>query len=635
MAGDTLPKLLKKNFERWGDRQVAIRDKDFGIWQEYTWKDSYEKVKWFSLGLISLGLKPEDKVAIIGDNEPEWYWAAFAVQAARGTVVAQFTDAIPDELKYLIDFADCKFVVARDQEQVDKILMIKDEIPKVEKVIYWYYKGMRSYHHPFLMRFDQVLEIGKKYEREHPGSFEENIEKVRPDDIANIYYTSGTTGLPKAVMCSHKALIGSTQATLTLSPISEKDDILCYLPPAWVGEAFFTSVPHLITGAVMNIPEEPETVLHDITEILPVMILGGPRQWEGWVSKIRAKIAEANRFEKTIYNLLMPIALKVADFRLKGETLPFYLKVLYAISEIILLRSIRNRIGLTKARFAATAGSVLGQDTIRFINALGIKLRQVYGSSEGGMISGHKEDDIRLETVGTPLPGVNMKISNEGEILVQSDYSFSGFYKNPEATAKALKDGWWYSGDAGYIDEKGHLIFMDRLSELGELKSGMKYAPQYVESGLRFSTYIKDAMAIGDKTKDYVSAIIIIDFENVGRWAEINRIPYTTFTDLSQKEEVAQLIQSDVERVNKGLPPHARIKKYVLLHKEFDPDEADLTRTRKLKREALTRRYSQLIDAIYGGEKECPVEAEITYQDGRKGVLKTSLKIRRVEGQDL
>ena len=631
MAGETLPRLLRQSFERWGDRQVAIRDKDFGIWQEYTWKDSYEKVKWFSLGLISLGLKPEDKVAIIGDNEPEWYWAALAAQAAKGIVVAQFTDAIPEELKYLIDFADCKFIIARDQEQVDKILVIKDEIPKVEKVIYWYYKGMRSYHQPFLMRFDQVLEIGKKYENEHPGSFEENIEKVKPDDIANIYYTSGTTGLPKAVMCSHKALIGSTHATLTLSSITEKDDILCYLPPAWVGEAFFTSVPHLITGAVMNIPEEPETVLHDITEILPVMILGGPRQWEGWVSKIRAKIAEANRLEKIIYNLLMPVALKVADFRLKGEAPPFYLKVLYAISEILLLRAIRNRIGLTKARFAATAGSVLGQDTTRFINALGIRLRQVYGSSEGGMISGHKEGDIRIGTIGTPLPGVKVKISDEGEILVQSDYAFTGFYKNPEATAKVLKDGWWYSGDAGHVDEKGHVIFMDRLSELGELKSGMKYAPQYVESGLRFSTYIKDAMAIGDKTKDFVTAIIIVDFENVGRWAEINRVPYTTFTDLSQKEEVAQLIQSDVERVNKGLPPYAQIKKYVLLHKEFDPDEADLTRTRKLKREALDRRYLTLINAMYEGKQECPVEAEITYQDGRKGVLKTSLKIRSVD----
>jgi long-chain acyl-CoA synthetase len=247
------------------------------------------------------------------------------------------------------------------------------------------------------------------------------------------------------------------------------------------------------------------------------------------------------------------------------------------------------------------------------------------------MISGHKEEDIRSGTIGTALPGVKLKISDEGEILVQSDYAFTGFYKNPEATANALKDGWWYSGDAGYIDEKGHLIFMDRLSELGELRSGMKYAPQYVESGLRFSTYIKDAMAIGDKTKDYVTAIIIVDFENVGRWAEINRIPYTTFTDLSQKEEVTQLIQSDVERVNKGLPPYAQIKRYVLLHKEFDPDEADLTRTRKLKREALERRYSQLIDAMYGGERECPVEAEITYQDGRKGVLRTSLKIRSVD----
>jgi long-chain acyl-CoA synthetase len=327
----------------------------------------------------------------------------------------------------------------------------------------------------------------------------------------------------------------------------------------------------------------------------------------------------------------MPVALKVADFRLKGEAPPFYLKVLYAISEILLLRAIRNRIGLTKARFAATAGSVLGQDTTRFINALGIRLRQVYGSSEGGMISGHKEGDIRIGTIGTPLPGVKVKISDEGEILVQSDYAFTGFYKNPEATAKALKNGWWYSGDAGHVDEKGHVIFMDRLSELGELKSGMKYAPQYVESGLRFSTYIKDAMAIGDKAKDYVTAIIIVDFENVGRWAEINRVPYTTFTDLSQKEEVAQLIQSDVERVNKGLPPNAQIKKYVLLHKEFDPDEADLTRTRKLKREALDRRYLTLINAMYEGKQECPVEAEITYQDGRKGVLKTSLKIRSVD----
>jgi long-chain acyl-CoA synthetase len=627
----TIPGLLKANYERWGDREVAIRDKDFGLWQEYTWKDSYEKVKYFCLGLVSLGLRPEDKVAIIGDNEPEWFWAAFATQAARGIVVPQFTDAIPDELKYSLDFADCKFVVARDQEQVDKILDIKDVLPKVEKVIYWYYKGMRNYTELLLLRFGQVGDLGKEYEKKHRGLFETMVEAVSPEDIANIYYTSGTTGLPKAVMCSHRALIGSTKATMTLSNIQHKDNILSYLPPAWVGEAFFGSVSHLITGAKLNIPEEPETVLHDITEILPYMILGGPRQWEGWVSQIRAKIAEAGALERAVYRIFMPTALKVADLRLKGRPVPGYLKALYMLSEIVLLRQLRDRIGLSNAGFAATAGSVLGEDTFKFIAAIGVKLRQVYGSSEGGMISGHFVDDIRVLTVGPPLPGVKVKISDEGEILVQSDYAFSQYYKNLEETAKALREGWWYSGDAGSIDEQGHIIFMDRVSELGELKSGAKYAPQYIESGLRFSTYIKDAMSIGGKRRDFVTAIIIIDFENVGRWAEIHRVPYTTFTDLSQKQEVADLIRTDVERVNQALPEVASVKRYVLLHKEFDPDEADLTRTRKLKREALEKRYERLIEAMYAGEKEIEVEAEITYQDGKKGVLKTVVKVHRME----
>ena len=629
---NTIPGLLKANYEKWGDREVAIRDKDFGLWQEYTWKESYEKVKHFCLGLVSLGLQPEDKVAILGDNEPEWFWAAFATQAGRGIVVPQFTDAIPEELKYSIDYADCKFVVARDQEQVDKILEIKDSLPKVERVIYWYYKGMRSCTEPFLTRFDQVESSGREYDRSHPGLFDELIYKVSPDHIANIYYTSGTTGRPKAVMCSHRALIGSSKAAMTLGNLNQKDNILSYLPPAWVGEAYFGSIPHLLTGAKLNIPEEPETVLHDVTEILPAMILGGPRQWEGWVSNIRAKISEAGRLERTVYNLFMPIALKVADLELKENVVPFHLKLLYALSDIVLLRHIRNRIGLTKARFAATAGSVLGEDTFKFITALGIHLRQVYGSSEGGMISGHREHDIRVGTVGPPLPGVEAKISDAGELLIKSNYCFTGFYRNPTATAEALIAGWWHSGDAGSIDQKGHIIFMDRVSELGELRSADKFSPQYIESGLRFSTYIRDAMAIGDKTRDYVTAIIIIDFENVGRWAEKNRIPYTTFTDLSQKAEVAQLIRSDVDRVNNTLPLVSQVRKYALLHKEFDADEEDLTRTRKLKRGSLTKRYASLVEALYDLYKdEVEVEAEITYQDGRKARLKTGLKIHSMQ----
>lgn len=630
-AINTIPGLLKANYEKWGDSQVAVRDKDFGLWQEYTWKTCYEKVKYFSLGLMKLGLKPEDKVAIIGDNEPEWFWAAFATQAGRGIVVPQFTDAIPEELKYSLDFADCKFVVARDQEQVDKVLDIKEHLPKVEYVIYWYYKGMRGYAEPYLLRFDEVERMGQEHEKANPGLFEQAVDGVSPDDIANIYYTSGTTGRPKAVMATHRGLIGSSRASLTLGNLTQEDNILCYLPPAWVGEAYFGSIPHLITGAKLNIPEEPETVHHDITEILPYLILGGPRQWEGWVSRIRAKIAEAGRIEKLVYNIFMPIALKVADFQLKGKEVPAFLKLLYAISEVVLLRPIRNRIGLTKAKFALTAGSVLGEDTFKFIYALGIRLRQVYGSSEGGMISGHHEGDVNVATVGPPLPGVELKISDAGEILVRSDYSFARYYKNPEATSEALVDGWWHSGDAGRLDENGHLIFLDRVSELGELRSGDKYSPQFIESGLRFSTYIRDAMAVGETTHEYVTAIVIIDFENVGRWAEKNRIPYTTFTDLSQKGEVARLVRSDVERVNNSLPESARVKKYVLLHKEFDADEEDLTRTRKLKRGSLAKRYGDLISAMYSGKDHIDVEAEITYQDGKKAKLRTSVSIHSMQ----
>jgi long-chain acyl-CoA synthetase len=329
--------------------------------------------------------------------------------------------------------------------------------------------------------------------------------------------------------------------------------------------------------------------------------------------------------------MFMPIALKVADQKLKGKTVSPWLNILYGISHVVLLRQIRNRMGLGKAEFAATAGSVLGEDTFKFITALGVQLRQVYGSSEGGMISGHRKDNIKVGTVGPPLPGVEVNISDQGEILVKSDYSFSRYYKNPEATSEALVDGWWHSGDAGSLDENGHVVFLDRVSELGELRSGDKFSPQYIESGLRYSTYVKDAMAVGDKTRDYVTAIVIIDFENVGRWAEKNRVPYTTFTDLSQKPEIAELVRSDVERVNSSLPEAARVKRYALLHKEFDADEEDLTRTRKLKRGSLAKRYADLVDALYGDESELEVEAEITYQDGRKATLRTRLHIHSMD----
>jgi len=630
MEVDTLPKLLKRNFERWGDREVAFRDKDYGIWNEYTWKDVYENVKYFSLGLISLGLRPGERAAVIGDNEPQWYWASFAIQAARGVTVALFTDAIPDEIQYIVDHSDSKFIAARDQEQVDKLLAVWDKLPKVERIIWWNWKGMGKYEQPFILSYEQVKELGKKYEEGHPGAFEENVAAAKGDEIANIFYTSGTTGLPKGAMINHRALIGSAESILTLCEITQRDNVLCYLPPAWVGEAFFTTVPHLITGLKLNTLEEPETVFHDITEITPSMILGGPRQWEGWVSKIRARIDEAGSLEKFVYRRLMPVALKVGQAIVAGEKVPLWRRIVYRIVDWILLQAIRDKLGLTKGRFAVTAGSVTGTDTLAFMNSLGVRLRQCYGSTEGGMISGHRSDDIRPGTVGPPIAGVEVRVSQDGEFLVRSPLLFSGFHKDPEAYEKAVREGWWYSGDAGTIDERGHLVYMDRVKELAQLGSGEKYAPQWIESSLRFSPYIKDCITIGEG-REFVTAIINMDYENVGRWAERNHIPYTTFTDLSQKAEVSRLVREDIDRVNRQLAPATRIKKYALLHKEFDPDEADLTRTRKLRRTAMEKRYGDVIEGMYSGKRSIPVISEFTYEDGRKGTVSAELVICPVE----
>lgn len=623
----TLPQLLRRNRERWGPR-VAFRDKEFGIWNEHTWSQVYEQVKGFSLGLASLGLTPGEKVAIIGDNEPHWYWAAYATYAARGVVVGLFTDAIPSEIEYILEHSEATFVVARDQEQVDKLLAVAAKLPRVRKIIWWYPRGMRAYRDPILMSFQEVAELGRAHGEAHPGLFERLIDDGSEEDIANIYYTSGTTGMPKGAMCTHQALIGSTLAILTLFRLAAEDHILCYLPPAWIGESFFGLIPHLLTGAVLHTLEEPETVMQDIREVTPALILGGARQWEGWVSIIQARIAEAGWIERALYRLFLPVGLKVAALRLAGKAPGLLWKALYGIADAMVLRQVRAYLGLTRAKLPATAGTVLGPETFRFVHGLGILLRQVYGSTEGGMVTGHRTGEIRWGTVGPPLPGVQVQTASEGEILVRSPYLFSGYWKDPEATERAFTpEGWWRSGDAGRLDEQGHLVYLDRVSELGELRSGDRYAPQHIESGLRFCPYIRDAMVVGGKDREFLSAVVIIDFSNVGKWAERNRIPYTTYTDLSQRPEVGRLIQSEVERLNATLPAPVRVRRFVCLHKEFDPDEADLTRTRKLRRAALTRRYGELIEAIYQGEETCPVEATVTYQDGRQGVVSTAVRI--------
>jgi long-chain acyl-CoA synthetase len=627
---ETVPQIIRRNAHRWS-RRTAMCMKRFGVWQRFNWQEYYDQVKYCSLGLISLGLQPGDVVSLIGDNEPEWFWGEFAVQAAGGIPTGIFVDCIPSEVKYIATHSDAKFAIVNDQEQTDKFLEIQNELPLLKKVIYWDPKGLRNYNDPLLISFNEVVDLGKEYEKTHPGLFESNVEKGRSPDTAFIYYTSGTTGLPKGAITTHQALITTAKDFVMRYPMTEKDNLISNFPAAWVGDSYFGTIPHLLTGAVLNFPEEPETIAEDTREVGPNFVIYGPRQWESLVSDIHVKIIDTSAIKRACYNLFMPVGHKMADFQFKGQSPNLAWRALHGMAYWTLFRPLKDRLGLSHVRFAVTGSSVLSLDTFRLIHALGIELRQVYASTEAGFISSHSNGEVKFETVGRPALGTEVRLTDEGELLVRSDCMFTGYLKNEKKTAETFVNGWCHTNDAVNIDNEGHLVFLDRLEHLGVLSSGVKYAPQYIEGRLRFSPYIKDAMVVGGKDKAFVSAIINIDFTMVGKWAEHHRVPYTTFVDLSQKSGVADLVRKDLLRVNSYLPEGARVKKFVLMHKEFDPDEAELTRTRKLRREFMEEKYKDLIHAMYAGLEEVPIQANVTYRDGRKGTVSTTIKVRDVE----
>ena len=631
MTENTLPKLLKKNADKYGDRKIAMRVKDRGIWQSFTWDDYYENVKYFSLGLISLGMQRGDKISILGENKPEIFWAELAAQAAGGTAVDIYTDCTSPEVKFFVTDSDSTFVVAHDQEQVDKIFQIKDDLPLVKKVIYWDPKGLWNYKDPILISFPEVIHLGQSYERDHSGLFEENIEKGEGDEIAVICYTSGTTGLPKGAMISQKGLVTIAQAWRDVDHWCDQDRYVSFLHPAWITEQAVGVAGQLVSGMEVNFPEEPETVQENIREIGPTILFFAPRLWENINRMIQAKITDTSALRKWIYHLLLPLGYKTAEYCSSKKGLGLFWRILYHIAHWVLFRPLRDRVGLSQIRCAYTAGSAVSPDILNYFQAIGVNIKQLYGGSEQGLVTIHLDGEIKYETSGTPMPGVEVRLSPEGEILVKGDNIFSGYYKNLEATRKKIRDSWYYTGDFGYIDDDRHLVVIDRMEDLKELKGGRKFSPQFAEIRLRFCPYIKDALVIGGEDKDLVTAIINIDLDNVSRWAEARRIPYTTFTDLSQKPEVIELIKKDIQRINKFLPEWSRIRKFVNLYKEFDADEAELTRTRKLRRTFVESRYSDLITALYGKDREYNVEASVTYRDGRKGVIKTSIYINEIE----
>jgi long-chain acyl-CoA synthetase len=631
MPEDTLPKLLKKNVEKYGDQRIAMRVKDRGIWQRFTWKDYYEHVKYFSLGLLSLGMKRGDKISILGENKPEIFWAELGVQAVGGTMVGIFTDCTPPEVKFYVTNSDSTFVVAHDQEQVDKLLQIKDELRLVKKVIYWDPKGLWNYEDPILISFPNMIQLGKEYEKTHAGFFEECVENGKGDEIALICYTSGTTGLPKGAMVSHKALVAIANAWRDVDHWSDNDRYVSFIPPGWIAEQAVGVAGQLVSGMEVNFPEEPETVQENIREIGPSILFFAPRLWENINRMIQAKITDTSALRRWLYHAFLPIGYKTAEFHSNKKRVGPFWGFLHQFAHWVLFRPLKDRVGLSQIRCAYTAGSAVSPEILNYFQAIGVNVKQLYGGSEQGLVTIHLDGEIKYETCGPPMPGVEVRLSPEGEILVKGDNIFSGYYKNLEATQDKIRESWYYTGDFGYIDDDRHLVVIDRMEDLKELKGGRKFSPQFAEIRLRFCPYIKDALVVGGEDKDYVTAIINIDLENVGRWAEAKRIPYTTFTDLSQKPEVIDLIKKDIQRINKFLPEWSRIRKFVNLHKEFDADEAELTRTRKLRRTFVESRYNDLITALYGKDREYNVEASITYRDGRKGVIKTAIQVNPVE----
>ena len=630
---ETLPQLLRRNYLLYGDQKPALRVKDLGIWKTYTWKDYYEHVKLFSLGLMSLGLKPEDKVTIIGDNRPEWFIAELAAQAAGAVAVGVYPDSLTTEAKYIVDHSDSKFVVVHDQEQVDKLLLLKAELPKVEMVIYWDPKGLRYYDDPILTNFERVEGLGRKYEEDHHGLFEEIIEKGQREDIGVLCYTSGTTGLPKGAMLSHRFLVGNARKWQEVDPWQEDYDNLSFLPPPWVMEQLVGVSMSLITGIKVNFPEAAETVQTDLREIGLRFIVTAPRIWENMASTVQSKIIDAGLIKRGLYRFGLWSGYRYVDVVSRGERPDLFRRALYGLANLVVLRPLKDKLGLLRLKSAYTGGAPLSDAVLKFFHALGVPIKQAFGATECGAVTMHTQDDIKLETVGRPYEGVEIAISDTGEIKVKHDFLFSGYYKNPEATQKVLRDGWYYMGDMGLLDDDGHLVMIDRLEDVMKLPDGSKFSPQYIETRLKFSQYIIDAVVIGGGERPFVASLINVDFQNVGKWAEMNKIPYTTFADLSQKLEVYDLVEKEVEQANRVLPRAARIKRFANLHKELDADEAELTRTRKLRRGFFEERYSDLVNGLFEADEKIDVSTQVKYQDGRMAQASMAVKVRDLKDE--
>ncbi|MBO9535424.1 AMP-binding protein [Herbaspirillum sp.] len=629
----TFPRLLLAHAQARPQRP-AFREKDLGIWQATTWQQVAEEVRAFACGLAALGFKRGMSLAIIGNNCPRLYWAMSAAQALGGRPVPLYQDAPAADMAYVLADANVDFVMAEDQEQVDKVFEIKENLPRIAHVIYDDERGMRNYHQPELLSFARVQDLGRAYERAHPGFFMDEVNAGSPDDVAIILYTSGTTGKPKGVCHSHRAMITTARTLVEFDHLNEDDDILCYLPLAWVGDFLYSFAQQHVAGFCLNCPESPNTVMSDLREIGPTYYFAPPRIYENILTQVMIRIEDAGWIKRKMFHGFMRVARRVGMRILdKKPGVSLADRLQYALGDLLVYGPLKNVLGMSRLRVAYTGGEAIGPDLFDFYRSLGINLKQLYGMTETCVtVCMQPSGDVKLDSVGRPMKGVEVRIDDNGEVLVRSPGLMKEYFNRPDATAEAIDpQGYFHTGDAGFFDSDGHLKIIDRAKDVGKMASGSMFAPKYIENKLKFFPFIKEAVTFGNG-REQCMAFINIDMDAVGNWAERRNLPYSGYTDLAANPAVYELVRECVEKVNADLAQDplladSQIHRFLILHKELDPDDEELTRTRKVRRGFIADKYAVLIDALYGGLATQYIETQVKFEDGRQGSIAADLKI--------
>lgn len=635
-ALDTFPKLLIHNAQRFANRP-AVREKEFGIWQTWTWSEVKDEIFSFAAGLDVLGYAPGDKMAIIGRNRPRLYWGITAAQCLGGIPVPVYADSVADEMEYVLNHAEVRFALAEDQEQVDKVLEVEDRLGRLDQIIYDDTRGLRDYDKTKLHDFADVQQLGREALAKDPGMLDQRIAKGKGSDIGIFLYTSGTTGKPKGVVLTNDNIIVTSRNSVEFDHLTEQEETLSYLPLAWVGDHIFSHGQAYVAGFCINCPESEETVSSDLREIGPTYYFAPPRVFEGLLTQVMIRMEDASAMKQKLFHYFMKVAGEVGTKILDGKPVSTFERFKYWLGNLLIYAPLKNTMGFSRIKLAYTAGEAIGPEIFDFYRSLGINIKQLYGQTEAAVfITLQPDGEVYADTVGVPAPGVEIKITDNGEVIYRGPGVFDSYYKNDLATRETKnEEGWVMTGDAGYFDDHGHLKIIDRAKDVGRLNDGSMFAPKYLENKLKFFPHIKEVVTFGDG-RDFVTAFINIELDAVGNWAERNNIPYASYQELASRPEVYKMMQESIEQTNADLATDSnmsgsQIQRFLILHKELDPDDGEMTRTRKVRRSTIFEKYGVLVDALYDGSTTRHISTEVTFEDGRTGAIEADLEIMDVK----